>query len=86
LRLEARATLLRLSDGQELCSWPLQYLGQERRLEDWNGKARRSFQEELAHGCREMAGAVARQLVSQGVVSPGASGTPGKGESEKRQN
>jgi len=86
LRLEARATLLRLSDGQELCSWPLQYLGQERRLEDWNGKARRSFQEELAHGCREMAAAVARELVSQGVVSPGASGTPGKGESEKGQN
>ena len=85
LRLEARATLLRLSDGQELCSWPLQYLGEERPLEDWNGKARRSFQEELAHGCLEMAGALARELVSQGVVSPAASRTPGKGESEKGQ-
>jgi hypothetical protein len=72
LCLDAQATLLRLCDGQELCSCPLQYRSAQRRLADWTVNDAGLFRQELGQCCREMGRAVADQLQSRGFVPPSA--------------
>lgn len=72
LSLNAQATLLRLGDGQELYSCPLQYRSEQRRFADWTVNGAGLFRQELAQCCREMGGALAHELRLRGFVSPSA--------------
>ncbi|HXP63482.1 MAG TPA: hypothetical protein VN829_23465 [Dongiaceae bacterium] len=72
LCLDAQATLLRLGDGQELYSCPLQYRSEQRRFADWTANDAGLFRQELGQCCREMDGALADELRLRGFVSPSA--------------
>jgi hypothetical protein len=73
LCVDAQAALLRLGDGQELYSCPLQYRSEQRRFADWTVNDAGLFRQELGQCCREMGGALAHQLLLRGLVSPSAS-------------
>jgi len=70
LRFGAKATLYRTSDGLELYSCPVFYRSTERPFKVWASANAQLLNDELSRGYAEMANAIARQLLSQGVVAP----------------
>jgi hypothetical protein len=68
LCVEARATLRRSSDGQELNSCPVQYLSPERKFTAWAAHDAELFREELHKCYRELSAAMVDQLVARGTV------------------
>ncbi|HVV71031.1 MAG TPA: hypothetical protein VHI52_05945 [Verrucomicrobiae bacterium] len=70
LRVEVRAALLRTSDGQELCSWPLIYCGSARRLEAWAANDGSFFLSELRQAYDAIAIAVTEQVIEKGFAPP----------------
>jgi hypothetical protein len=70
LCVEARATLLRSRDGQQLYSCPVQYRSQGRHFTEWAAHDARLFREELQKCYRDLSASMVDQLVSCGVVPP----------------
>jgi hypothetical protein len=68
LCVEARATLLRSRDSQQLYSCPVQYRSQGRRFTEWAAHDAKLFREELQKCYRDLAAAMADQLVARGLV------------------
>ena len=68
LCVEARATLLRSRDGQQLYSCPVQYRSQGRRFAEWAAHDAKPFREELQECYRDLAAAMVDQLVARGLV------------------
>ena len=72
LCVEAQATLLRASDGQELYSCPLRYRSNERKFVDWATDNARAFRSEMAECHRELGRAIVNQLENQKLIAPRA--------------
>jgi hypothetical protein len=70
LGVEARATLLRTSDGRELYSCPMQYRSQGRKFNEWGAHDAELFREELRKCYHDLGAAMVEQLVGRGVVPP----------------
>jgi hypothetical protein len=70
LGVEARATLLRTSDGRELYSCPMQYRSQVRKFKEWGAHDAELFREELRKCYHDLGAAMVEQLVGRGVVPP----------------
>jgi hypothetical protein len=70
LCVEARATLLRSRDGQQLYSCPVQYRSQGRHFTEWAAHDARLFREELQKCYRDLSASMVDQLVGHGVVPP----------------
>jgi hypothetical protein len=68
LCVEARATLLRSRDGQQLYSCPVQYRSQGRSFTEWAAHDAKPFREELQKCYRGLAAAMVDQLVARGLV------------------
>jgi hypothetical protein len=68
LCVEARATLLRSRDGQQLYSCPVQYLSKGRKLTEWAAHDAKLFRAELHECYRDLGAAVVDQLVGRGMV------------------
>ncbi len=68
LCVEARATLLRSRDGQQLYSCPVQYRSQGRKFTEWAAHDAKPFREELQKCYRDLAAAMVDQLVARGLV------------------
>jgi hypothetical protein len=70
LRFEAKATLYRTADGRQLYSCPVFYRSTERPFKVWASAKGQLFYDELSRAYADMGNAIARQLLSQGVVAP----------------
>jgi hypothetical protein len=70
LCVEARATLLRSRDGQQLYSCPVQYRSQGRKFTEWAAQDAKLFRAELQKCYRDLSAAMVDQLVGRGVVPP----------------
>jgi hypothetical protein len=70
LVVEAEAVLFRKSDGQWLYSCPIKYCSTARTYSTWAADNARLFREESARCCVEIANALTKDLLAQGVVSP----------------
>ncbi len=70
LCVEARATLLRSRDGQQLYSCPVQYRSKGHTFTQWAAHDARLFRGELQKGYRDLSASMVNQLVSHGVVPP----------------
>ena len=70
LWVDARATLLRAGDGQEIYSCPVQYRSKARKFTDWAAKDAQLFRDELARCHRQTSQAVVDQLVSRRLIGP----------------
>jgi len=70
LCVEARATLLRSRDGQQLYSCPVQYRSQGRHFTEWAAHDAKLFREELQKCYRDLSASMVDQLVGHGVVPP----------------
>ena len=70
LCVEARATLVRSRDGQQLYSCPVRYRSQGRKFTEWAAHDAKLFREELQKCYRELGMAVTEQLVARGAVPP----------------
>ena len=77
LCVEIRATVIRISDGQELYSRPIRYRSSLRKLKDWAGSDALLFRQELGACTRQSAEALTDDLIRHGFVtqSPGSSST-----------
>jgi hypothetical protein len=70
LSVEARATLLRSRDGQQLYSCPVHYRSQGRHFTKWAAQDAKLFRQELQKCYRELSAGMVDQLVARGVVPP----------------
>lgn len=70
LCVEARATLLRAHDRQELYSCPVRYRSDERRFATWAADDARAFRSELAKSRRELGRAIVDQLADRQLIAP----------------
>jgi len=70
LCVEARATVLRSRDGQQLYSCPVQYRSQGRHFTEWAADDARLFREELQKCYHDLSTIMVKQLVNRGVVPP----------------
>jgi hypothetical protein len=70
LKLNLLATLIRASDGQELCTWPVVYRGASLRLKDWAARDARALSENLDQCRQEIAAAITDELVVNQFVAP----------------
>jgi hypothetical protein len=68
--VEARATLLRSRDGQQLYSCPVQYRSTGHKFTQWAARDARLFREELQKCYRDLNANMVTQLVGHGVVAP----------------
>jgi hypothetical protein len=71
LCVETRATIIRISDGQELYSRPIRYRSSLKKLKDWAASDALLFRQELGACSRQTAEALAGDLISHGFVTPG---------------
>jgi hypothetical protein len=71
LSLEAKVTLLRTSDGQELFTWPVRYSSGPHRISAWSAHDGAQVEQELRQCSRQMAEAIVGQLLREGCVAPG---------------
>jgi hypothetical protein len=71
LSLEARVTLLRTGDGQELFTWPVRYSSAPRRIGAWSAHEGAQVEQELRECLRQIAEAIVAQLLREGCVAPG---------------
>ena len=76
LCVEARATLLRSRDGQQLYSCPVQYRSQGRKFTAWAADDAKLFRQELRKCYRDLAAAMVDQLVARGLVPPDRKAQP----------
>ncbi len=74
--VEARATLRRSRDGQQLYSCPVQYLSPERKFTEWAAHDAKLFREKLRKCYRELSAAMVDQLVARGTVPPDRKAQP----------
>ena len=70
LWVEARATLWRSRDGQQLYSCPAHYCSQSRKFTEWAAHDARLFRAELHKCYHELSAAMVDQLVQRGGVPP----------------
>jgi len=68
LCVEARATLLRSRDSQQLYSCPVQYRSRARHFKTWAARDAKLFREELQNCYRDISASIVDQLVKRGVV------------------
>jgi hypothetical protein len=68
LCVEARATLLRSRDGQQLYSCPVEYRGQGRHFTQWAAHDAKLFREELQKAYHDLSASMVNQLVNRGAV------------------
>lgn len=71
LCVEARATVLRSSDGQQLYSCPVHYRSKSRHFTTWAAHDARLFREELQKCYHELSAIMVNQVVNARVVAPG---------------
>jgi hypothetical protein len=71
LSLEAKITLLRTGDGQELFTWPVRYSSAPRHIGAWSANAGAQVEQELRQCSRQIAEAIVGQLLREGCVLPG---------------
>lgn len=71
LTFEATLTLLRTSDGQELFAWPVRYSSAPRRISEWAAHDGIQVEDELRQCSRQIAHAIAGQLLREGCVIRG---------------
>jgi hypothetical protein len=76
LSVEARATLLRSRDSQQLYSCPVHYRSQGRQFTAWAAHDAKLFREELQKCYHELSAALVDQLVARGVVPPSSKSQP----------
>jgi len=76
LRVEARLTLLRSRDGQQLYSCPVQYRSKSRHFTTWAAHDAKLFREELQNCYRDLSAIMVNQLVNAGMVPPGVQPQP----------
>ena len=76
LCVEARATLLRSRDGQQLYSCPVQYRSKSRHFTTWAAHDAKLFREELQKCYRDLSAIMVNQLVNAGMVPPGVQPQP----------
>ncbi len=76
LCVDARVTLIRKSDGQELYTFPVTYRGLAKSLKAWAKSDAPTFRGELSECCRELGAAAAQQVVACGLVSPRRDSAP----------
>jgi hypothetical protein len=71
LSLEAKVTLLRTGDGQELFTWPVRYSSAPHRIGAWSAHDGAQVGQELQQCSRQIAEAIVAQLLREGCVAPG---------------
>jgi hypothetical protein len=76
LCVEAQATLLRASDGQELYSCSLRYRSDERKFADWGTDNARAFRSEMNKCHRELGRAIVNQLEDRKLIAPSSAPRP----------
>jgi hypothetical protein len=74
--VEARARLLRVSDGQELYSGLLHYRGQKHKFTVWAANDARLFRQEMEQWCQELSHAAVDQLAARHLIIPGVRVSP----------
>jgi hypothetical protein len=70
LCVEARATVLRVRDGQALYSCPVHYRSQSRHFTTWAAHDAKLFREELRKCYQDLSTIIVNQLVNRGLVPP----------------
>jgi hypothetical protein len=70
LSVEARATLLRASDGQEIYSCPVQYRSVGRRFAEWAANDARLLGDELDRCYHELSEAILDQFAARRLIAP----------------
>lgn len=70
LALDVVGTVLRTSDGQELCSWPISYRSAPRRLTAWAARDATCLAQELTRCYDAISGALVSELKSGNFVPP----------------
>jgi hypothetical protein len=75
LCIRGEADLVRLSDGEKLCSFPMEFKGATHRYTQWAAGDAELFRKELKRGYRELGKALADRLVSRGIVPPEGAGS-----------
>jgi hypothetical protein len=70
LSLEGEVTLVRVSDGQELCTWPVRYRSARQGIGDWSANGGSLLERELKQCSSQIARALARELLVDGYVAP----------------
>ena len=75
LTLQAEVSLLRTSDGQEWCSFPICYRGTPRKLAHWSANNGTLLKQELEACSIQVANKLVQRLVSESYVIPAR--TPG---------
>jgi len=70
--VEARARLLRVSDGQELFSGLVHYRNREHKFTEWAANDARLFRQEIEQCYRDLSRAAVDQLVARGFIAPEA--------------
>jgi hypothetical protein len=68
--VEARARLLRVSDGQELFSGLVHYRSREHKYTTWAAHDARLFRQEMERCNRDLSRAAVDQLVARGLIAP----------------
>lgn len=68
--VDARVTLIRKSDGQEIYTFPITYRSAGKPLRAWAKKDASVFRRELMGCCREMGAAATQELVARGMITP----------------
>jgi hypothetical protein len=76
LSVEMEATLVRTSDGQELCVWHIKYLSSPKRVSEWVAEDALALRREFVQCCHEISAAVVDAVTSGGFVSPKRSASP----------
>ena len=71
LSLEARVTLLRTGDRQELFTWPVRYSSAPHHISAWSAHEGAQVEQELRQCSRQIADAIVGQLLREGCVAPG---------------
>ena len=68
--INAKVTLLRASDGQELYSFPIRYCGAGRSFKDWSANDARLFRQELDNCYSQLSDAIVAEIESQQIIAP----------------
>lgn len=76
LCVEARATLVRATNGRALCSFPIRYRSAERKFLEWAAHDARLFRQELGQSSHDMGRAIVGQLKARGLIVPGRARFP----------
>ncbi len=68
--VDARATLVRCSDGQQIYSCPVQYRSVGRRFTEWAANDARLLSDELDRCYRELGRAIVDQFIARRLIAP----------------